>query len=83
MSIILQGVDAEAAAELGVLALIDTAGCGAEEVAEEGGDSRSNPGEAAAALAHVRRLLHAGLRPTDIGVITPYNAQACCTKPLT
>ena len=29
-----------------VLLLVDTAGCGMEEVAEEGGDSTSNPGEA-------------------------------------
>jgi hypothetical protein len=71
-----QGVDASAAAELGVLALIDTAGCGMEEVAEEGGDSRSNPGEARAALAHASRLLAAGVAPADVGVITPYNAQA-------
>jgi len=59
-----------------VLALIDTAGCGMEEVAEEGGDSRSNPGEARAALAHAGRLLAAGVAPADVGVITPYNAQA-------
>ncbi len=29
-----------------VLLLVDTAGCDMEEVAEEGGDSTSNPGEA-------------------------------------
>ena len=69
-------MDAAAAAELGVLALIDTAGCGMEEEAEEGGDSRSNPGEARAALAHAGRLLAAGVAPADVGVITPYNAQA-------
>lgn len=35
-----------------------------------------NEGEARAALAHVQRLLDAGLAPGDIGIITPYSAQA-------
>lgn len=38
-------------------------------------DSKSNPGEAALAAAHVRRLVAAGLAPADIAVVTPYNAQ--------
>ena len=38
--------------------------------------SRSNHGEALVVAAHVRALIHqAGLRPEDIAVITPYNAQ--------
>ncbi|KAK9834338.1 hypothetical protein WJX81_008466 [Elliptochloris bilobata] len=76
----LPDVDPRLAGELGVLALIDTAGCGMEEAAEEGSESRANPGEARAALAHVRRLLAAGVRPADIGVITPYNAQVALLR---
>ena len=73
-------MDAALAGELGVLVLIDTAGCGMEEEEEEeGGESRANPGEARAALAHVRRLLAAGVRAADVGVITPYNAQVRAT----
>jgi hypothetical protein len=41
----LQGVDAEAE-ELGPLVLIDTAGCGMEEAADEDSDSKRNEGEA-------------------------------------
>jgi hypothetical protein len=37
--------------------------------------SRHNQGEAQAAMAHVQRLLAAGLGPADIGIITPYSAQ--------
>jgi hypothetical protein len=37
--------------------------------------SRSNAKEARLVVAHVRRLLTAGLRPQDIAVITPYNGQ--------
>lgn len=63
------------AADLCILLLIDTAGCDFEEQQEEDGDSKYNQGEAAAALAHVQRLLAAGLSPADIGIITPYSAQ--------
>lgn len=61
--------------ELPPLLLIDTAGCGCDEATEDDGDSRYNRGEAEAALAHVERLLAAGLPPGDVGVITPYAAQ--------
>lgn len=37
--------------------------------------SHSNPLEAAVAVAHVRRLLDAGVREDEIAVITPYNGQ--------
>lgn len=38
--------------------------------------SRSNEGEALVAAAHVRALIEtAGLKPEEIAVITPYNAQ--------
>ncbi|KAF8070908.1 Ighmbp2 [Scenedesmus sp. PABB004] len=68
--------------ELPPLLLIDTAGCDCEEQQEEDGDSRRNQGEAAAALAHVRRLLAAGLSPRDVGVITPYSSQVALLKEL-
>lgn len=58
-----------------MLLLIDTAGCGMEEAADADSDSKRNPGEAAATLQHAQRLVAAGVRPQDIGLITPYNAQ--------
>ena len=59
-----------------VLILVDTAGCDMEEHCEEEGDSTDNPGEAAAVMALVRRLIKSGAaQPEDIGVITPYSAQ--------
>jgi DNA polymerase alpha-associated DNA helicase A len=39
------------------------------------GESKSNRGEAAVVVMHVRSLLTAGVRPEDVAVITPYNAQ--------
>jgi DNA polymerase alpha-associated DNA helicase A len=39
------------------------------------GESKSNPGEAALVKVHVQSLVAAGLKPEDIAVITPYNAQ--------
>lgn len=55
--------------------LIDTAGCDLEEEEEAKGDSRSNEGETKVVVAHVDSLLRAGVRPEEIAVITPYNAQ--------
>jgi ATP-dependent RNA/DNA helicase IGHMBP2 len=57
------------------LVFIDTAGCDLEEVVDAEGDSKANDGEADIAVAHVERLLAAGLRPEQIALITPYNAQ--------
>ena len=58
------------------LVLVDTAGCDMEEHCEEEGDSKDNPGEAAATMALVRRLIRSGaVDPSDVGVITPYSAQ--------
>lgn len=34
-----------------------------------------NDGEAGVVMEHVRRLMAAGVAPSDIGIITPYNAQ--------
>lgn len=68
------------ASELPVLLLIDTAGCDMEERQEEEGDSKDNPGEAAAVKAHVARLVSAGIPAAAIGIITPYNAQAALLR---
>jgi DNA polymerase alpha-associated DNA helicase A len=49
-----------------------------EDVPKKGlnlGDSKSNAGEAAIAKKHVAALVAAGVLPSDIAVITPYNAQ--------
>lgn len=39
------------------------------------GESKSNEMEAALVRQHVRGLVEAGVRPEDIAVVTPYNAQ--------
>jgi len=39
------------------------------------GESKSNEGEAALVRLHVSKLVAAGVKPTDIAVVTPYNAQ--------
>ena len=66
------------------LVFIDTQGGDFPETLEDevgkrmlGGESKSNALEAAAARAHVGRLVDAGVRPGDIAVVTPYNAQVC------
>ncbi len=64
----------ESAAALPLL-FIDTAGCGLEEVREEESESKANDGEVEIAAAHVEALLACGVRPAEIAVITPYNAQ--------
>ena len=39
------------------------------------GDSKSNDMEAALVSVHVKSLIDAGVKPEDIAIITPYNAQ--------
>ena len=39
------------------------------------GESKSNDGEAALVKIHVGNLVSAGVKPDDIAVVTPYNAQ--------
>uniref|UniRef100_A0A5B7CBG4 DNA helicase n=1 Tax=Davidia involucrata TaxID=16924 RepID=A0A5B7CBG4_DAVIN len=56
------------------LLLIDIAGCDMEEKKDEE-DSTLNEGEAEVAIAHAKRLVHSGVRASDIGIITPYAAQ--------
>lgn len=38
-------------------------------------ESKSNPMEAAVVVGHVENLIQAGVKPEDIAVVTPYNAQ--------
>jgi len=44
------------------------------------GESKSNEMEAALVREHVRALAQAGVRPEDIAVVTPYNAQVCTVR---
>ncbi|KAK4105453.1 P-loop containing nucleoside triphosphate hydrolase protein [Parathielavia hyrcaniae] len=46
------------------------------------GDSKSNEMEAALVRQHLRSLVDAGVRPEDIAVVTPYNAQLAILAPL-
>ncbi|CEJ94995.1 Putative DNA-binding protein smubp-2 [[Torrubiella] hemipterigena] len=45
-------------------------------------DSKSNEMEAALVKQHVSQLVDAGVRPEDIAVVTPYNAQLAVLAPL-
>ena len=54
----------------------DTAGSDCVEQAEVDGESRTNPGEADFVVLKVNELLQAGVRASEIAVITPYSAQA-------
>ena len=77
---------------LAPLLLLDTSGCGCDEVKGSSGgssrdpasssDSTSNPREAAVAMAHVQRLLAAGAKGSDIGVVAPYSAQVALLREL-
>lgn len=40
-------------------------------------DSTLNDGEAEVAIAHAKRLVESGVQASNIGIITPYNAQVC------
>jgi len=65
------------------LIFFDTVGGDFPEKAEDGdikksrsiAESKSNEMEAALVVRHVQTLVAAGLKPDDIAVITPYNAQ--------
>ncbi|KAG6009525.1 hypothetical protein E4U21_002161 [Claviceps maximensis] len=46
------------------------------------GESKSNDMEAALVRQHVGRLVEAGVRPEDIAVVTPYNAQLGILAPV-
>jgi ATP-dependent RNA/DNA helicase IGHMBP2 len=69
--------------------LIDTAGCGFHESADDDltpaneaphsrtlvHASKSNVGEAEVVIKHIHALLSSGLKPSEIGVISPYSGQ--------
>ncbi|XP_068723115.1 DNA-binding protein SMUBP-2-like [Montipora capricornis] len=57
------------------LLLIDTTGCDVSEKEVEDEVSKGNEGEADIVASHVTALISAGLQPTDIAVIAPYNLQ--------
>ncbi|XP_025771227.1 DNA-binding protein SMUBP-2 [Puma concolor] len=57
------------------LLLVDTAGCGLFELEEDDDQSKGNPGEVRLVSLHVQALVEAGVRASDIAVITPYNLQ--------
>ncbi|KAL2199992.1 P-loop containing nucleoside triphosphate hydrolase protein [Corynascus similis CBS 632.67] len=63
----------------------DTAGSGGSKKLTKSslyGDSKSNEMEAALVRQHVRGLVDAGVKPEDIAVVTPYNAQLAILAPL-
>lgn len=60
----------------GPLVFLDTAGTGWTELRTDADPSTCNPQQAARTLREVRRLLARGVAPRDVGVITPYEAQA-------
>jgi len=70
----LPGVQTEPLTETPVQ-FIDTAGASYDEELEEDTGSRRNVQEAGLAAKHVRKLIAAGLLPSQIGMITPYRAQ--------
>lgn len=59
----------------GPFVLLDAVGRGWEEERTGEDPSTRNPGNAERVAAEVRRLVSRGVSPTDIGVITPYQAQ--------
>ncbi len=59
-----------------VFEVTDTAGAGFDEQSPAESESKSNPGEAHVVDLLVRDLIAGGLAPVDVGVITPYAAQA-------
>ena len=58
------------------LLFLDTAGKGFDESKAPQTQSLRNEGEAELVVARVRELLAQGLNPRELGVITPYRAQA-------
>ena len=63
------------------LVFFDSTGCDLDEREDEEG-SRLNEGEAEAALRHARDLVEAGVRPEDVGIISPYNGQVSLLRAL-
>lgn len=61
---------------------LDTAGKGFDESKAPQTESLRNEGEAGLVVARVHELLAAGLNPRELGVITPYRAQALWLREL-
>ncbi len=59
------------------LVLIDTTGCDMFEAEAEDEQSKANESEVALVAIHTKQLIEAGLDPSEIAVITPYNLQVC------
>jgi superfamily I DNA and/or RNA helicase len=57
------------------LLFIDTAGCDFDETTAGDGGSKSNVGEAEVVGQHLEALIESGVRPDEIAIVTPYNAQ--------
>ncbi|KAK2848093.1 hypothetical protein Q7C36_009775 [Tachysurus vachellii] len=57
------------------LLLVDTAGCGLNEMEDTDEQSKGNRGEVDIVALHVRTLTEAGVQAKDIAVIAPYNLQ--------
>lgn len=57
------------------LLLIDTAGCGLNEMEVTDEQSKGNQGEVDIVELHIKALTEAGVKPKDIAVIAPYNLQ--------
>ncbi|CAM9714597.1 unnamed protein product [Ectocarpus sp. 13 AM-2016] len=64
-----------------VMLLVDTTGCDMPEE-DAGGGSRRNEREAEVAVRHVKGLLNAGVRESEVAVISPYNGQVNLLKRL-
>ncbi|KAI5623998.1 DNA-binding protein SMUBP-2 [Silurus asotus] len=57
------------------LLLVDTAGCGLNEMEDTDEQSKGNQGEVDIVALHVKTLTEAGVQAKDIAVIAPYNLQ--------
>ncbi|TSX17015.1 DNA-binding protein SMUBP-2 [Bagarius yarrelli] len=57
------------------LLLVDTAGCGLNEMEDTDEQSKGNQGEVDIVALHARTLIEAGVQAKDIAVIAPYNLQ--------
>jgi superfamily I DNA and/or RNA helicase len=66
----------------GPLVFLDTAGKGYAEERSEDDPSTKNPGQAQRVAVEVRRFLARGVPPSELGVITPYDAEVRCLRGL-
>ncbi|KAB7507065.1 DNA-binding protein SMUBP-2 [Armadillidium nasatum] len=69
----MEGVESNEDTE-NALALIDTAGCGFDEISADD-LSKGNQGEAGIVSEHVKKLIASGIQEKDVAVISPYNFQ--------